>query len=212
MNKKYIILSAALILGLLSYIIIPSPDAGEGIRKGQGDRIEEQVNIEPVHVTQEDLQLTADSRKEAEEPVEAVEAMDIPVDDEKPDEDPACQQDEIWNMTRIVYLENGITYPECTYETVYLTACVILNRLYDWPECSSIIDVIYEKGQYSTACRYEDYDGSELGSSNPEGWEISKQAVYHALEDCDRNPHFQGRSQQGEIYYIDPYTGEVFCY
>ena len=209
MNKKYIILSAALILGLLSYIIIPSPDAGEGIRKGQGDRIEEQVSIEPVHVTQEDLQLTADSRKEAEEPVEAV---DIPVENEGPEQDPASQQDEIWEMIRIVYLENGITYPECTYETVYLTACVILNRLYDWPECNSITDVIFEQGQYSTAYMYEDYNGAALGSSNPEGWEISKQAVYHALEDCDRNPHFQGRSQQGDIYYIDPYTGEVFCY
>lgn len=207
--RKYIILGAALLLGILSFIIYPSPDAGEGIRKGQGDRIEEQVNIEPVHVTQEDLQLTADSRKEAEEPVEAV---DIPVENEEPELDPAGQQGGIWEMTRIVYLENGITYPECTYETVYLTACVILNRLYDWPECSSIIDVIYEEGQYSTAYRYEDYDGSELGSSNPEGWEISEQAVADALERCDRNPHFQGRSQQGEIYYMDPYTGEIFCY
>lgn len=207
--KKYIILGAALLLGILSFIIYPSPDAGEGIRKGQGDRIEEQVNIEPVHVTQEDLQLTADSKKEAEVPVEAV---DIPVENEEPEEDAYYQQDEIWEMIRIVYLENGITYPECTYETVYLTACVILNRLYDWPECHTITDVIYEPGQYSTAYRYEDYDGSELGSSNPEGWEISEQAVTDAFENCDRNPHFQGRSQQGEIYYVDPYTGEVFCY
>lgn len=206
--KKYIILGAALLLGILSFIIYPSPDAGEGIRKGKGDRIEEQVNIEPVHVTQEDLQLTADSRKEAEEPVEAVKA----VDDEEPEEDAYYQQDEIWNMTRIVYLENGITYPECTYETVYLTACVILNRLYDWPECNSITDVIFEQGQYSTAYMYEDYNGAALGSSNPEGWKISEQAVVDALEDCDRNPHFQGRSQQGNIYYTDPYTGEVFCY
>jgi len=201
--KKYIMLAAAFTLGLLSYIILPSPDAGEGIRKGQGNRIEEQLDIEPVHVTYEELQLIADSRKEA-EPTEAI--------DMEPEQDAYYQQDEIWNMTRIVYLENGITYPECTYETVYLTACVILNRFYDWPECHSITDVIYEPGQYSTVDMYEDYDGSELGSSNPEGWKISEQAVADALEDCDRNPHYQSRSQQGDIYYTDPYTGEIFCY
>jgi len=208
MNKKYIILGAAFTLGLLSYIILPSPDAGEGIRKGQGNMIEEQVDIEPVHVTYEDLQLIAGSRKEA----ESQEAVDIPVDNKDKEQDAYYQQDEIWNMTRIVYLENGITYPECTYETIYLTACVILNRMYDWEECHSIIDVIFEDGQYSTAYMYEDYDGSALGTSNPEGWKISEQAVADALEDCNRNPHFQGRSRQGEVYYIDPYTGEVFCY
>ena len=200
--RKYIILGLAFTLGILSYIIIPSPGSSADPDMEQGNRIEEEIKIEPVHVTHEELQLIAESRKEAEEPV----------DNEGPEQDAYYQQDEIWNMTRIVYLENGITYPECTYETVYLTACVILNRMYDWPECHSITDVIYEPGQYSTTDRYTDYDGSALGTSNPEGWKISEQAVAYALEECDRNPHFQGRSQQGEIYYIDPYTGEVFCY
>lgn len=120
--------------------------------------------------------------------------------------------DEIWEMTRIVYLENGITYPECTYKTVYLTACVILNRLYDWDECNTVYDVIWQAGQYSTANRYEDYDGSALGTSNPEGWEISEQAVWDAIENTDRNPHFQSRAIQGEVYYVDPYLEEYFCY
>lgn len=120
--------------------------------------------------------------------------------------------DEIWEMTRIVYLENGITYPECTYTTVYLTACVILNRLYDWDECPDVYAVIFQQGQYSTAYRYEDYDGSDLGTSNPDGWEMSGLAVYEAISDCDRNPHFQSMAPQGEVYYTDPTTGEVFCY
>lgn len=120
--------------------------------------------------------------------------------------------DEVWEMTRIVYLENGITYPECTYQTVYLTACVILNRLYDWDECHTVYEVIWEPGQYSTADRYHDYNGSDLGSSNPEGWEISATAVWDAIENCDRHPHFQSMGPQGEIYYQDPYTGECFCY
>lgn len=119
-------------------------------------------------------------------------------------------EDEIWEMTRIVYLENGIV-EESTDETLYLTACVILNRLYDWEECSTVYEVIWEPGQYSTANRYEDYGGGELGSY-AEGWSRSYAAVCAAIENTDRNPHFQSMGVQGEVYYIDPNTGEVFCY
>lgn len=119
-------------------------------------------------------------------------------------------EDEIWEMTRIVYLENGIV-AESTDETLYLTACVILNRLYDWDECNTVYEVIWEPGQYSTADRYTDYGGGELGSYT-EGWSRSYAAVCAAIENTDRNPHFQSMSVQGEVYYIDPNTGEVFCY
>lgn len=119
-------------------------------------------------------------------------------------------EDEIWEMTRIVYLENGIV-EESTDETLYLTACVILNRLYDWDECNTVYEVIWEPGQYSTANRYEDYGGGELGSY-AEGWQRSYAAVCAAIESTDRNPHFQSMGVQGEVYYIDPNTGEVFCY
>ena len=122
----------------------------------------------------------------------------------------AFTEDEIWEMTRIVYLENGIV-EESTDTTLYLTACVILNRLYDWDECSTVYEVIWEPGQYSTANRYEDYGGGELGSY-AEGWSRSYAAVCAAIENCDRNPHFQSTFAQGEVYYVDPYTGEVFCY
>lgn len=204
MNKKYIILAAAFTLGLLSYIILPSPGSSSDPDVKQGNKIEEEVKI-----TYEDMQLIAESRKEP-ETTEPEKIYTEPAED--PEEVYISASDELWEMTRIVYLENGITYPECTYETVYLTACVILNRFYDWPECNSITDVIFEQGQYSTAYMYDDYNGAALGSSNPEGWEISEQAVADALERCDRNPHFQSRSIQGEVYYTDPYTGEVFCY
>ena len=120
-------------------------------------------------------------------------------------------EDEIWEMTRIVYLENGIV-DESTDTTLYLTACVILNRLYDWEECDTVYEVIWENGQYSTANRYTDYNGGELGSSYPYGWERSYNAVCMAIENCDRNPHFQSTFAQGTVYYTDPYTGEVFSY
>lgn len=119
-------------------------------------------------------------------------------------------EDEIWEMTRIVYLENGID-DESTDFTLYLTACVILNRLYDWEECSTVYDVIWQGGQYSTANRYEDYNGNSLGSYE-EGWARSYNAVCQAIENTDRNPHFQATFAQGEVYYIDPNTGEVFSY
>lgn len=122
----------------------------------------------------------------------------------------AFTEDEIWEMTRIVYLENGIV-EESTDETLYLTACVILNRLYDWEECSTVYEVIWEPGQYSTADRYTDYGGGELGSY-AEGWSRSYAAVCAAIENTDRNPHFQSMGVQGEVYYVDPNTGEVFCY
>ena len=120
-------------------------------------------------------------------------------------------EDEIWEMTRIVYLENGID-DESTDTTLYLTACVILNRLYDWDECNTVYDVIWENGQYSTANRYTDYNGGELGSSYPYGWEKSYNAVCKAIECTDRNPHFQATFAQGSVYYQDPNTGEVFSY
>lgn len=120
-------------------------------------------------------------------------------------------EDEIWEMTRIVYLENGIDDASTDY-TLYLTACVILNRLYDWGECNTIYEVIWERGQYSTADRYTDYNGGELGSSYPEGWSKSYNAVCEAIENTDRNPHFQSTFAQGTVYYTDPYTGETFCY
>lgn len=131
--------------------------------------------------------------------------------EEKENEVYTFTEDEIWEMTRIVYLENGID-DESTDTTIYLTACVILNRLYDWDECNTVYDVIWENGQYSTANRYTDYNGGELGSSYPYGWERSYNAVCSAIENCDRNPHFQSRSVQGSVYYVDPNTGEIFCY
>ena len=114
-------------------------------------------------------------------------------------------------MTRIVYLENGIV-EESTDTTLYLTACVILNRLYDWDECRTVEEVIFENGQYSTAYRYTDYNGADLGTSNPGGWARSYDAVCRAIESTDRNPHFQSTFAQGTVYYTDPNTGEVFCY
>lgn len=176
---------------------------------------EEVTTFEPVDSGPDDRGSIDGDRREPEAPEaepteEATEAEVHPAETDA--EGYRFTDDEVWEMTRIVYLENGITYPECTYTTVYLTACVILNRLYDWDECADIYGVIFQKGQYSTAYRYEDYNGAELGTSNPDGWAISEMAVYEAISSTDRAPHFQSTAIQGEVYYIDPTTGEVFCY
>ena len=178
----------------------------------------ETIPTEPVEITEEEEVLIYEHR--------TMDTADIYVGDDTAEPEPAAEteteeevhsagytftEDEIWEMTRIVYLENGIV-DESTDTTLYLTACVILNRLYDWDECDTVYEVIWERGQYSTADRYTDYDGSDLGSSYPYGWERSYNAVCQAIENCDRNPHFQSMFAQGAVYYTDPNTGEVFCY
>ena len=112
--------------------------------------------------------------------------------------------EEIWQIGRIVELEVGI----CSWYTRYLTACVLLNRMYDWPECSDIYDVIWEPGQYATANRYTDWDGNALVIS-----ETTWDAVYSAIADTDRNPHFQCSYAPGfSLYYLDEEYGVYFYY
>lgn len=117
---------------------------------------------------------------------------------------PGLTDEEIWQIGRIVELEVGI----CSYYTRYLTACVLLNRLYDWPECNSIYDVIYEPGQYATAYQYTDWGGNALVISD-----TTWSAVYDAIENTDRNPHFQCSYAPGyELYYYDADYNVYFYY
>ena len=111
--------------------------------------------------------------------------------------------DEIWEIARITYLENG--YVGYYYPT-YLTACVIINRYLDWGY-NSIEEVIFAQGQYSTAYKYDDWGGGTLVIND-----LTWQAVYDALADTDRNPHYQMRGGSGNLYYQDPNTGECFYY
>jgi hypothetical protein len=120
--------------------------------------------------------------------------------------DVLLSEDEMWELVRIIYMENGRVYPECTYQTVKLTADVLLNRLEQWGYADAY-EVIWAPGQYSTANDYHD-----LGEANPEGWEISWTALYDALNNPDYTPVFQSMSPQGVMYYEDPYTGECFGY
>ena len=113
-------------------------------------------------------------------------------------------EEEIWQIARITWLETGV----CSYYTRYLTACVLLNRLYDWPECNSIYDVIYEPGQYATAYQYTDWGGNALVISD-----TTWAAVYDAIENTDRNPHFQCSYAPGyELYYYDADYNVYFYY
>lgn len=111
--------------------------------------------------------------------------------------------EEIWEIARVAYLENGC---EGYYYPTYLTACVILNRYLDW-DYSSISEVIWAPGQYSTADKYTNWGGGELTIS-----EMTWQAVYDAMADLDRNPHYQMKGGSGNLYYQHPETGECFYY
>lgn len=114
-------------------------------------------------------------------------------------------EDEMYELVRIIYLENGIGYPTCTYLSVKYTADVLLNRLQQWGYADAY-DVIWAPGQYSTANNY-----SNIGAYE-EGWEISWLALYDSLQNPDYTPVFQAQFPQGTIYYQDPVTGEYFGY
>lgn len=112
--------------------------------------------------------------------------------------------DEVHEIARITYLETGCL---CDYYTVYLTACVIINRYLDWGY-NSISEVIYAPGQYATAYKYDDWGGGKL-RINERTW----QAVYDAIADTDRSPHYQmGKGYDHQIYYSDPDWDVCFYY
>ena len=116
---------------------------------------------------------------------------------------------EVLEIARIAYLEAG----HSEYQTLYLTVCVILNRYLDWYggiEGGNTIDnVIHAEGQYSTSSMYTDYDGEELYLN-----EQTLDAVYDALNNTDRNPHFQASNgclnDTGKILYYTDGTTEIY--
>lgn len=113
--------------------------------------------------------------------------------------------EEVAEIARIVWLEVGIC--SCDYYTQYLTACVILNRYLDWGY-SSLYEVIHASGQYATADMYTEYDGSAIRIG-----ERTWSAVYDALADTDRNPHYQMRGGAGmPVYYWDTEWDVCFYY
>ncbi len=118
---------------------------------------------------------------------------------------------EIYDMARVTYLENGCAYPTGSYRSIYLTACVILNRAENWYG-GSINSAIYDSGQYATAYRYKNWGGGPLQIND-----ITWQAVREALAGCDPNPYYQCNGQHLAgmgltEYYRDPESDEVFYY
>lgn len=113
--------------------------------------------------------------------------------------------DEVYEIARIVWLEVGIC--GCSYYTQYLTACVILNRYLDWGY-ASLYDTIHASGQYATADMYTEYDGSSIRIG-----ERTWSAVYDALANTDRNPHYQMRGGHDmRVYYWDADWDVCFYY
>ena len=100
---------------------------------------------------------------------------------------------------RCVYLENGMNSEYCAY----LTACVILNRYYDYGY-SSLSDVVFARGQFSVAGSIFDDDYIN---------DLTRSACEHALAETDRNPHsfHMGYWESEEEYGVyDIVDGEHF--
>lgn len=119
--------------------------------------------------------------------------------------------EEIYDLARVTYLEDGCVYGEGSYRSVYLCACVILNRANNWYG-GSISAAIYASGQYATAYKYTSWGGGPLVIND-----ITWQAVNDALSNCDPNPYYQCNGQHlagmGLVEYSrDPGTDEVFYY
>ena len=120
-------------------------------------------------------------------------------------------EQEIYDLARVTYLEDGCVYPEGSYRSIYLCACVILNRANNWYG-GSISAAIYASGAYATAYKYTNWGGGALTISD-----ITWAAVNDALSNCDPNPYYQCNGQHLAgygltEYYRDPVTDEVFYY
>ena len=116
---------------------------------------------------------------------------------------------DVYDLARVTYLEDGCAGG--TYMSVYLCACVILNRANNWYG-GSISAAIYDGGQYATAYKYDNWGGGEL-TINDTTWA----AVSDALAYTDPNPYYQCNgdwlADSGLTeYYRDEYTDEVFYY
>ncbi len=116
---------------------------------------------------------------------------------------------DIYDLARVTYLEDGCVGG--TYMSVYLCACVILNRANNWYG-GSISAAIYDAGQYATAYKYDNWGGGAL-TINDTTWA----AVSEALAYTDPNPYYQCNgdwlADSGLTeYYRDEITDEVFYY
>lgn len=111
----------------------------------------------------------------------------------------AFSDEDLFVFMRCVYLENGMNSEYCAY----LTACVILNRYYDYGY-ESLSDVVFARGQFSVAGSI--YNDDYIN-------DLTRAACEHALTETDRNPHsfhmgyWNGEEDYGVYAIVD---GEHF--
>ena len=168
--------------------------------------VEEITTEVPEEVETESVEEVTEAPEEGED-----DASDSSVDYYVPISTYGYSEQEIYDLARVTYLEDGCVYPEGSYRSVYLCACVILNRANAWYG-GSISSAIYASGQYATAYKYTSWGGGTLVIND-----ITWQAVSDALSNCDPNPYYQcnGDHLAGSgltEYYRDPVTNEVFYY
>lgn len=110
-------------------------------------------------------------------------------------------QDNVELLAKLIMAENGHAKHD---ETLWLTGVVVLNRVKSKQYPNTIRDVIYQRGQYSTA--------KKLGNVKPStrALEIANELLIQGVGDYPKNLVFQSMFPQGKKTYkvID---GEYFC-
>lgn len=109
-------------------------------------------------------------------------------------------EDNLMLLAKLLEAENGSASDEC----VYLTGVVVLKRVKAKGYPDTIHDVIYQKGQYSTA--------SKLDSINPSEkcLEIAEELLIYGVDDYPDKLVFQSMFPQGHKTYA-VVDGEYFC-
>lgn len=110
-------------------------------------------------------------------------------------------QENLMLLARLIMAENGSARSD---ETLYLTGVVVLKRVKAKGFPNTIKDVIYQKGQYSTAGRLNSVEPNERCL------EIAEELLINGADDYPDKLVFQSMFPQGaETYRV--IDGEYFC-
>lgn len=104
-------------------------------------------------------------------------------------------------LAKLIQAENGGAKHD---ETLYLTGAVVMKRVKSKHYPNTIREVIYQKGQYSTASRLDSVKPSTRAL------EIANDILVYGVDELPDNLVFQAMFEQGKEVYkkID---GEYFC-
>ena len=110
-------------------------------------------------------------------------------------------EDNLMLLAKLIMAENGSAKHD---DTLYLTGVVVLKRVKAKGFPNTIKEVIYQRGQYSTASRLDSIEPDERCL------EIAEEILINGVSEYPDNLVFQSMFPQGrEIYEM--IDGEYFC-